>query len=78
MLQPWLDLYKHGFDSMKFFIGFSNGLYYETPTVYKEANITVPSVLEVSDECYPPQSVIPIENPPPFPGYDHRCRAWYQ
>ena len=30
----------------------------------------------IADSCY--NTDVPVVNPPPFAGYDARCRPWYQ
>ena len=30
----------------------------------------------IADSCY--GNYVPVVNPPPFAGYDARCRPWYQ
>ena len=32
----------------------------------------------IADSCYGTDVLVPIVNPPPFSGYDARCRPWYQ
>ena len=62
-----------------FYITTSSGLSYGIPITYKQTPLPDLDAqnAKVADECYL-ETNMPIENPPPFKGYDGRCRPWYQ
>ena len=79
MLQPWLDLEKYDFDAMQFYLGFANGLLYLTPDYFREGKVdTIDVDTPANESCFPPLTLLEIIDPPPFGGYDCRCRPWYQ
>ena len=56
---------------------FSNGLFYY-PYIYDSGGISeISPDLEVREDCFEAQDIITIANPPPFEGYDCRCRPYY-
>ena len=75
--QPILKLGSLGYDLPFTYLGFSNGLFYQTPYTYSSGIISQQEAdPPVSASCYEVQ--FEITNPPPLGGYDPRCRPWYQ
>ena len=63
------------FDVKHPYFGFSNGLYYESNRAFNDGIIISYSDEIVSELCYDVKT--PVIDPPPFIGYDCRCRPWY-
>ena len=75
---PPLRVVFEGYNISNAYAGFNNGLFYQFPYTYDQDSIDllVPEEEEIRPECQ--YSAFEITDPPPFKGYDCRCRPWYQ
>ena len=76
LLQPNLELIWSGYRFPVIYCGFNNGLVYFHPSF--ESSDSFNPIDYEEDVCEGVEFTSPVENPPPFKGYDVRCRPWFQ
>lgn len=73
IMETTRQLIKYEFQAPTIYIGFDTGLFYGLGNI-DFLDKTMPTD-PVNPDCY--TAPIEIKDPPPFKGYDCRCRPWY-